>query len=425
MISGNKYKSIFPLFLLIVIDAMGAGLILTILPDLFSSNKFGLLNVSTSEFARYFLFGLSLSLFPLFVVFSAPWLGKLSDEFGRRKLLIFCSSMNMICYFILAYSVITQHLILFLFGRCLAGCVAGNQPIAQAALVDISKEDAEVKFKNLSIVSIAGAVGVIIGPMLGGVTATKTLLAHYGYSVPFFISAFMSLVNILLLWFFYQDKKLKLEKANSPRFFVNPIKPMLWAIRNEATKYLVLILFFGQASWGLYFQSLVLRLSLEYHFQPSKLGYFLAYIGLCVSFSGMYLGKLLVKRLSINNLVVGSLIMLVLSSLFSGLMVWESAQWICVFFGATAAIIFNSAMLHLFTDSNDNKSAGLVLGITTAVIYFSSIISGLLSGMANYINYSFAPFVSAALASIALIFILNIKNRPYFKPEQSSELITE
>lgn len=425
MISPNKYKSIFPLFLLIVIDAMGAGLILTILPDLFSSNKFGFLNANTSQLARYFLFGLSLSLFPLFVVFSAPWLGKLSDQFGRRELLIFCSFMNMICYFILAYSVFTRHLILFLLGRCLAGCVAGNQPIAQAALVDISKNDLKVKFKNLSIVSIAGAVGVIMGPMLGGLSVTKILLANYGYSIPFFISAFMSLVNILLLWHFYQDTKLKAEKEDGSISFLNPIKPLLWAVRNKATKYLVLILFFGQLSWGLYFQSLILRLSLEYHFQPSKLGYFLAYIGLCVSFSGMYLGKVFVKRLSINNLVTGSLILLFLSSLFSGLMKWESAQWICIFFGATAAILFNSSMLHLFTESNENKAAGLLLGITTAVIYFSSIISSLLSGMTNYINYTFAPFVSAMLASIALIFILTIKNRSFHEPEQSCELIAE
>lgn len=414
----NKRYVVFPLFLLIVIDAMGAGLILTILPGLFLSKKFGFLSATSPEIVHYFMFGLSLSLFPLFMIFSAPWLGKLSDLFGRRKLLMICSSLNMICYLILACGVIYQNLALFLLGRCLAGCVAGNQPIAQAALVDASKNNYMTKFKNLSLVSIAGSVGVIIGPILGGLTSVHALLEKYGYSTPFLICAFMSLINVMLLaLFFYEEKKS--DKENNQRIFLNPIKFLLWAINHEKTRYLALILFLGQLGWGLFFQSLILRMNLEYHFEPVQLGYFLAYIGASVSIGGIFIGRFLIKKLPINKLATLSLAILSICAFLSGLIAKESMQWIFVFFGSVCAVIFNSSLLHLFTDAVEKKLTGLILGITMAVICFAGIISGFLSGLTNYVNYSFGPFLSAALAFTGFIFILLISRSMSFYALQS------
>jgi DHA1 family tetracycline resistance protein-like MFS transporter len=355
---------------------------------------------------HYFLFGLSLSLFPLFMIFSAPLLGKLSDQFGRRKLLIICASLNILCYSILAYSVICQNLILFLLGRCLAGCVAGNQPIAQAALVDVSKSNI-IKFKNLSLVNIAGSVGVIIGPILGGLAAARDLLERFGYSLPFIISALMSLVNVVLLTiFFYEAKKTK--HMVSKRVFSNPIKLILSAISHEKTRYLALVLFLGQLCWGLFFQSLILRLSIEYHFGPAQLGCFLVYIGICISIGGMFIGNFLIKKISVNKLAILSLAILFISSLSSGLITQAFLQWVPVLFGSICAVIFNTSLMHLFTETVEDGSTGLILGVTTAIIYSASIISGLLSGLSNYVSYSFGPLLAATLAFMGLIFSLSL-----------------
>lgn len=406
MMRSNKNYVVIPLFLLIVIDAMGAGLILTILPDLFMSDRFGFLGINISKIARYFMFGLSLSLFPLCMIFSAPLLGKLSDQFGRRKLLIICSSLNIVCYTILAYSVIRQNLILFLLGRCLVGCAAGNQPIAQAALVDISKNNF-IKFKNLSLVSIAGSVGVIIGPLIGGLAVARNLLEKFGYCLPFVISALMSLINVLLLTLFFYDSK-QINSNKGQKALSNPIKLILLAINNEKTRNLVFVLFFGQLCWGLFFQSLILRMSLEYKLSPVQLGYFLAYIGVCVSIGGMFVGNFLIKKISISKLAILSLAILFISALSSSLIFGVYLQWIPVLLGSIFAVIFNTSLLHLFTESVENRSTGLILGVTTAVIYSASIISGLLSGLTNYISYSFGPILAATLALIGIFFFFSI-----------------
>ena len=168
------------IFVTILVDIIGLGIIIPILPELIEK----LTGEGLSGASRYG--GWLIFTFSFMQFIFAPILGGLSDRFGRRKVILFALFGLSIDYLIHAWA----PTIMFLFvGRFLAGITGASFTAASAYVADISTP--EKKAQNFGMISAAFGLGFIIGPVLGGI------LSKYGIRVPFYAAAILSMLNFI------------------------------------------------------------------------------------------------------------------------------------------------------------------------------------------------------------------------------------
>ncbi|MGR3289884.1 MAG: TCR/Tet family MFS transporter, partial [Paracoccaceae bacterium] len=168
----------------VVLDSMGIGLIMPVMPDLIQEVSGGDLGsaavwggiMATSFAVMQFLFG--------------PVLGNLSDRFGRRPILLVALFVMTIDYLIMA---IAGSIWLLLAGRVIGGITAATQSTASAFMADISKPDE--KSANFGLIGAAFGIGFVFGPLMGG------LLAEYGTRAPFYAAASLAFANMVFGYF--------------------------------------------------------------------------------------------------------------------------------------------------------------------------------------------------------------------------------
>ncbi|MFL6668205.1 MAG: MFS transporter, partial [Burkholderia ambifaria] len=201
--SKLNIKLLGPCLLAIAIDAMGFGLVYPIMAAIFSDPQSGIIGADTSPQLRNFYLGLGYGVYPFCMFFGSSLMGELSDGYGRRKILLLCVFGLALSYFLMAVGALLPSIALLLIGRGLSGLMAGCQGIAQAAITDMSTP--ETKAYNMSIMSIAFSAGVIVGPVLGGVTSDRTIAPFFNYGTPFLLVAALSVVCGLWTFLSYRN----------------------------------------------------------------------------------------------------------------------------------------------------------------------------------------------------------------------------
>ena len=210
MSSNKKSAAIGFIFITMLIDITGWGIIIPVIPKLIKE----LIHGDISEAAKYggwltFAYAITQFLF-------APLVGNLSDKFGRRPIILislFAFSMD---YLLLAFAPTIQWLFV---GRIIAGLTGASITTATAYIADVSTP--ENRAKNFGMIGAAFGLGFIIGPVLGG------LLGQYGARVPFYAAAGLCLLNFLYGFFILPES---LAKENRREFDIkraNPIGALL------------------------------------------------------------------------------------------------------------------------------------------------------------------------------------------------------
>ncbi|MFH2118223.1 MAG: MFS transporter, partial [Candidatus Paceibacterota bacterium] len=164
------------IFAIQVTEVLGFSLILPFLP--FYALEYG---------ATPFTVGMILTVFSLFQFISAPIMGSLSDTYGRRPLLLLSQFSTFVGFLVLGFA---NTLWLIFLSRAIDGLLGSNFTIAQAYISDITSTKNRSKAFGLS--GAAFGFGFLIGPAIGG------YLSRFGYSVPAYLAAGISLLSILL-----------------------------------------------------------------------------------------------------------------------------------------------------------------------------------------------------------------------------------
>jgi DHA1 family tetracycline resistance protein-like MFS transporter len=168
------------IFITLLIDVLGFGLIIPVLPSLVASLSHGGLTAGAH------ILGLLLSCYGLMQFLFAPVLGSLSDRYGRRPVILLSLFFTGIDYVLMARAPSIGWLFL---GRTLAGITGASFTAASAYIADISPP--EKRAQNFGMIGAAFGVGFIIGPAVGG------LLGSLSPRAPFWAAAVLSIVNCL------------------------------------------------------------------------------------------------------------------------------------------------------------------------------------------------------------------------------------
>ena len=180
----EKSAAIGFIFITMLIDITGWGIIIPVIPKLISE----LIQGDISEAAKYggwlgFAFAFTQFLF-------APLVGNLSDKYGRRPIILISLFAFALDYLFLAFAPTITWLFV---GRIIAGLSGASITTASAYIADISTP--ENRAKNFGMIGAAFGLGFIIGPVLGG------LLGQYGSRVPFYAAAALCMCNFLYGYF--------------------------------------------------------------------------------------------------------------------------------------------------------------------------------------------------------------------------------
>jgi MFS transporter, DHA1 family, tetracycline resistance protein len=171
-----RRSPLLPIFLIVVVDILGLTIMLPLLP--FYAEQFG---------ASPAVVGLLVSSYALCQLVAGPPLGALSDQMGRKPVLIISQVGTFVGFLILAAA---NSLWLVFAARIIDGLTAGNLSIAQAYIADVTTP--KERARSFAVIGIAFGIGFLVGPGLSGY-----LSAHFGYHVPILCAAALSLASIL------------------------------------------------------------------------------------------------------------------------------------------------------------------------------------------------------------------------------------
>lgn len=187
----NKQAAIGFIFLTLLIDIIGFGIIIPVMPKLIAQLK----GISINEAGSYG--GNLLTVFALAQFIFSPIMGSLSDQFGRRPVLLFSLIGFGLDYLILAFAPTYEW---FFIGRIIAGITGASITTASAYIADISND--ENRAKNFGMIGAAFGLGFIIGPWLGGI------LGAVHIKLPFIVAAALCFLNFLYGYFILPESLL-------------------------------------------------------------------------------------------------------------------------------------------------------------------------------------------------------------------------
>lgn len=263
---SNRTPALGFIFITVLIDVIGLGIVIPIFPDLIS--QIG--DMSYAEAAR--IGGRLVTIYAVMQFIFAPILGGLSDQYGR-KIVILISLLGLsIDYLFLA---LAPTIALFFVGRIIAGICGASFTTASAYIADVSAP--EKRAKNFGMLGAAFALGFIIGPALGG------FLGAYGLRVPFFVAAALTGLNFIYGLFILPESLSKEERRPFTWKRANPAGSLGQLKKNPIILGLATALFFiyiashaVQTNWS-YFGAEV------FSWKPKDIGFSLTIVGVMVA----------------------------------------------------------------------------------------------------------------------------------------------
>ncbi len=379
------------IFITLIIDVMGWGLIIPVMPKLISELK----GVTINEASSYG--SVLISAYAITQFIFAPFIGNLSDRFGRRPVLLASLLGFGIDYIILALSPTYGWLFA---GRIIAGITGASFTTGAAYIADISTT--ETRAKNFGLIGAAFGLGFVIGPALGG------LLAGLGLRAPFYAAAGLCLLNALYGYFILPES---LAPENRRPFDWKKANP-LGALRllkkypgiDKLAFCFFLIYLAAQAVQGNWSFFTIYR----FHWSESMVGLSLAAVGLLVGAVQGGLTRIINPRLGNERSVYTGLLLYT-----AGLLLFAFANQGWMMFAILVPYclggIAGPALQSILATHIPPNEQGALQGTLTSLMSLTTIIGPLImNNLFNYFTSPKAPFyfpgIFFLLAAIFMLF---------------------
>ena len=387
MFKANRSAALGFIFVTVLIDVIGFGIIIPVMPKLIQELVGGDLSKASS------VGGLLMFTYAFMQFMFAPVLGNLSDQYGRRAVLLFSLLGFGIDYLFLAWAPSIGWLFV---ARVFSGITGASITTASAYIADISTP--EKRAQNFGMIGAAFGMGFIIGPLIGGV------LGQFGERIPFLFAAGLTMVN-WLYGFFILPESLSMDKRRKFEWKkANPLGSLLHLKKYPAVAGLVLSLTLiyiaihaVQSTWSYYTMK-------KFDWNPAMIGYSLAFIGLMIAFVQGFLIRITIPKLGqTRSLFIGLMLYTIGMFLFS----FAASTWMMFAFSAIYCLggISGPALQGIISTHVPANEQGQLQGALTSLMSATSIVGPpLMTGLFAFFSkdgtsYFFpgAPFLAGAM----------------------------
>lgn len=396
---------------IIFIDLLGASLVQAVLPVLFESKQ-GLFLKSFNPKVASIIYGVLIASYPISQLFGAPILGYLADIHGRKKIIFISMLGTLVSYIMTAVGIITLNIQLIFIARIVDGFSGGNLFLAQSVIVDISPEDK--KARNFGLINGSLALGLILGPVFGGLASTLKIASINSLAIPYLAAAIVILINILLVIFILPET-LKQKQSKIKLHIFYSFQQIRQALKLPKFRAIFILSFLGSFSFSLFLGFFPKYLADEYRFSVSQISYLSAYIGFWLAVTVALILPLIIKKIGQYKALLISLPVTgvaILITLFVPNSLW--------FFGTLPVIgagmgIISATILTILSGLSSNQDQAKNLGINQsvqAVATMAPLVGGFLASVSDTL-----PLLICSFAY--LIALIVIKFNPHLEKVKS------
>ena len=425
--SINKQIPLYPLLLINFIGTLGFSIVLPFL--VFLVIDFG---------GNAIIYGILAAVYPAFQLIGAPILGRWSDIYGRKKVLLVSNGGTLIGWIFFLFALflpvenlfsidsslfgtfaITLPLLVLFFARAIDGITGGNISVANAYLADISSD--ENRSKNFGKMAVSSNLGFIVGPALAGILGATI----YQEILPVLAALFLSLLTLIVIGFALKESKPQLvvvteqipEKESIRKVFAqeckecyqvpNPKKLRFKDVfKLKHISFLLVLYFFIFLGFNIFYTSFPIHAVNSLKWSVTELGVFYAVLsGIMVLVQGPVLRKALKKFSEEKLVIIGSII------LGTNFILFVSNNNIFIYGAAVLFAVGNGLMwpsfLSLLSKIAGNAYQGFIQGVASSFGSLASIVGLIIGGLLYNLIGGFTFLISAGI--IFVVFIMSFK----------------
>ncbi len=371
--AGRPQHSLIILFSVIVIDLIGFGIVVPILP--FYAVQYG---------ASATVLGFLLTSYSLMQFICAPLWGKLSDRMGRKWVMLVTITGG--CFALLLLG--NAHALWMLFaGRLLSGFFAANIGVATAYVADVTSE--EDRAKGMGLIGAGFGIGFILGPAIGG------FFSRYGYHVPILVAAALNALNLFYAAFFLQEP---------PRHHPveSGIQPSLLSDRTLLK--FCLLYFVFTVSVNQLETTFALFMMDRFAFDAIHVAYILTVMALVMVIIQGGMIRMLADRFGERRLLAFGVVLLGVAFFFVPKM---PSVWVLLIPLLTSSVgrgLSQPALLSLVSKTAGSHRRGAVMGTFQAAASFGRVIGPVMAGFL-YDHWQGGPFYFAGALMVAVLIL--------------------
>ena len=384
------------LFLVVVIDLIGFGIIIPLLP--FFAEHYQ---------ASPFQVGLLMAVYSLTQFVAAPFWGRLSDRIGRRPVLLFSLAGAILAYLWLG---VAEELWALFAARAVGGFMAGNISAAFAYVADITTR--ETRAKGMGMIGAAFALGFTIGPAIGGILAGSDP-HNADFQSPAFAAAGLSAFALILGIFTLKESlsdEIKKRITEKPKEIQS--KQFQIALKKPNIRLLLLLSFLAVFAFAGIEATFALWSRRQYGWGPEQNGYLFALIG----FSGALLQGGLIGRMSKRfgeaNLIVQGSIALTLGI---GLIPFATELWMLIIVMLIAVYgfsVISPSLNSLISLETNEEDQGGMMGVARSATTLARVGGPAWAGtLFSVLGMNWPYFGGACIMAVVIVISLRILPR--------------
>jgi MFS family permease len=416
--------SLYPIFAVNFVGTLGFSIVLPFL--IFLVTRFG---------GNAVIYGIMGATYSAFQLIGAPILGKWSDIYGRRKILLLSQLGTLVSWFIflaalyiplnelmnidsrlLGTFTLTLPLVILFFARALDGITGGNVSVANAYLADVTEEDK--RNENFGKMAVSANLGFIIGPALAGLLGATS----WGETLPVLAALLISVVASLIIIIFLKDSKPRLIERDPEALNVRKVlgqeqkecykiecKEKLSFINILKLKnvgYLLAIYFLVFLGFNFFYIAFPVHAVKVLNWELADIGIFFAFVGLMmVIVQGPVLKKASQKLSDASLVAMGSFVLALSFLFYISEIIWM------LYAGAALLALGNglmwSSVLSILSKASEDKYQGTIQGFASSSGSMASIF-GLIIGGILYEKFGGEVFILSAVI-IFVVFVMSFK----------------
>ena len=392
------------LMFVVFVDLIGQGLVFPIINTLIMDTGSGFLPKDASLSSRHFDYGLVVGIFFLAWFLGVVYISKVSDSIGRKNALLVCLGGALAGYAITLVALYVNSLWLLILGRAITGFTAGNQPIAQAAMVDGSTDEAD-RDRNMGYIVTGISFGLVGGPIIGAILSDPDLIGGFAsLKLPFYAAFVLVLIAIIMVSLFFRD--IRLERKPFV-FRARDITDSLWRVREHSVVLRIMPVY------ALFMVANVTFYIFIVNFLTSAFGYgvvggsvAMLVIGVALATSSTFLVKPAQARFDKRRIVGVSLVTMVVCALAFVWLPVAALTYLPVFLFYFVFGVSYPTLLGMFSGCVSEADQGWVMGVTTAVFCLAGGIMSLMGGELMSLDIRLPFYLSAAAAAAGLLFLV-------------------